>query len=87
MEFFSAFGATPRGTSRHFDFSFIPINFQIMFPKPRMSKYQFLFAQAGDTEDGMFRMIFVSEDETDSFGDRTRLIGSAIYIVDRNWRG
>ena len=49
-----------------------------------MSEYQFLFTQAGDTEGSLFRMVFVSEDETDSFSYGTGLIRGPIYIVDQN---
>ena len=49
-----------------------------------MSKYQFLFTQAGDTEGSPFRMVFVLEDETNSFSYGAGLIRGPIYIVDRN---
>ena len=50
-----------------------------------MSEYQFLFTQAGDAEGSPFRMVFVSEDETDGFSYGTSLIRGPIYIVDWNW--
>ena len=46
-----------------------------------MSEYQF---QAGDAEGSPFRMVFVSEDETDSFSYGTSLIKGPVYIVDQN---
>ena len=49
-----------------------------------MSEYQFLFTQAGDAEGSPFRMIFVSEDETNGFSYGAGLIRGPIYIVDRN---
>ena len=71
-----------RRASGHFDISFGPINLRIMFPEPGMSEYQFLFTQAGDAEGGPFRMIFVLEDESNSFSYGTSLVRGPIYIVD-----
>ena len=83
-EFISAAGAAVWRASGHFDFSFVPVNLGIMFPEPGVSKYQFLFSQASDAEDSLFGMIFVLENETDSFSYRTRFIRRAIYVVDWN---
>ena len=50
-----------------------------------MSKYQFLFTQAGDTEGSPFRMILVLEDETKGFSYGASLVRGPVYIVDENW--
>ena len=50
-----------------------------------MSEYQFLITKAGDTEGSPFRMIFVLEDETNSFSYGAGLVRGPVYIVDRNW--
>ena len=71
------------GASGHFDFFFSPIDLWIMFLEPGMSKYQFLFAQTSDTEGCSFRMIFVLEDEADSFSNGTGLVRRPIYVYYR----
>ena len=49
-----------------------------------MSKYQFLFTQAGDTEGSPFRIIFVLEDETNGFSYGAGLVRGPVYIVNQN---
>ena len=83
-KFLSTSRAATRRALGHFDISFCPINLQIMFPEPGMSEYQFLFTQAGDAEGSLFRMIFVSEDETNGFSYGAGLVRGPVYIVDQN---
>src|SRR5271170_2928523 len=86
-KFIPTSGTATWGASGHFDFSFSPINLRVVFSKPGMSEYQFLFTQVGDAEDGPFRMIFVPENEANSFGYGTGFIRGAVYVVDWNWMG
>ena len=61
MEFILTAGATTRRASRHFDFSFDPVDFRIVILKPRVSEQQFLFSEASDGKHSPFRMVLVME--------------------------
>ena len=61
MEFIPIARATMRRASIHFDFSFDPVNFRIVIPKPRVSKQQFLFSEASNGKHSPFRMVLVTE--------------------------
>ena len=60
-EFISTAGTTSGRTSGHLDFSCTPIYLRVMLAQPRMSKYQFLCAQVGDTEGRPLQVVIITE--------------------------
>jgi hypothetical protein len=82
---FSITSAASRWTAGHLDFSGIPVDFRIMFTKPRVSKNKLLFSEVGNCKKSLFRVGLVLEYEINNFHYRSVFIGSAINIEDRNW--
>jgi hypothetical protein len=83
--FVAAARAAPRGAAGHLDLPRRPVYLRVMLPKPRMSEDKFLLTQAGDSEQGAFRVVFVPQDEVDGFRDVPSLsVRGAIYIAHRD---
>jgi hypothetical protein len=81
---FSIASAASRWTVGHLDFSGLPVDLQIMFTKPRVSKSKLLFSKVGDCKKSLFRMGFVPEYEIDNFCYSSVFIRSTIDIEDRD---
>jgi hypothetical protein len=73
-----------RWTMGHLDFSGLPVDFWIMFTKPRVSENELLFSEVGDCKKCPFRMGFVPEYEINNFHYSSIFIRDTIDIEDRD---
>jgi hypothetical protein len=81
---FSTASTALRWTAGHLDFFGLPVDFQIMFTKPRVSENELLFSEVGDCKKCLFRMGFVPEYEINNLHYSSIFIRGTINIEDRN---
>jgi hypothetical protein len=81
---FSTASRASRWTAGHLDFSSLPVDFWIMFTKPRVSENELLFSEVGDCKKCLFGMGFVLEYEINNFHYSSVFIRDTIDIEDRD---
>jgi hypothetical protein len=81
---FSTAHTALRWTAGHLDFSGLPVDFRIMFTKPRVSENELLFSKVRDCKKSPFGMGFVLEYEIHNFYYSSIFIRSTINIEDRD---
>ena len=69
----------------HFHLPGAPIDVQVMLLQPGEAHDHLLTAQACHSEEGMFRVVLVSQDQLHYLCYRASFVQGAIHITDRDW--